>query len=58
MNKRTNERTYEWKDENYISLGINAGGINRGSFMSAHILLNLLTEALLSNLLIPPNKFL
>ena len=36
-NKRTNEhmniRTDEWKDENYIPLGINAGGImiiNRG----------------------------
>ena len=26
-NKRTNIRTYERKDENYIPLGINAGGI-------------------------------
>ena len=26
-NKRTNIRTDEWKDENYIPLGINAGGI-------------------------------
>ena len=25
----TNERTYEWKGENYIPLGINAGGIKR-----------------------------
>ena len=24
----TNEQTNEWKDENYIALGINAGGIN------------------------------
>ena len=26
-NERTNERTYKRKDENYIPLGINAGGI-------------------------------
>ena len=27
MNEQTNIRTDEWKDENYIPLGINAGGI-------------------------------
>ena len=27
MELQTNERTDEWKDENYIPLGINAGGI-------------------------------
>ena len=31
MKEQTNERTYEWKDENYIPLGINAGGIIIGS---------------------------
>ena len=30
MNERTNERTYERKDENYIPIGINAGGIITG----------------------------
>ena len=28
----TNERTYEWKDENYILIGINAGGITNHAF--------------------------
>ena len=27
-NEQTNKRTYERKDENYIPLGIKAGGIN------------------------------
>ena len=27
MEVRMNEQTYEWKDENYIPHGINAGGM-------------------------------
>ena len=30
--ERTNEQTYEQKDENYIPLGINAGGGGKGGY--------------------------
>ena len=36
-NEQTNERTYERKDENYIPLGINAGGIIKGCYPVANL---------------------
>ena len=45
MNGRTNEQTYERKNENYIPLGINAGGIiNKDADQPAHVRFGKLTS--------------